>query len=165
MIQDFVFPSSIFLIFVAGLYLYLAPREELKVEKAAIYVYNNAFDILLFVVSVSGIIGLAEMVIPQGFFAGAFESLPKLILTAVGGTFLGSITAGPPILSYPLAKAMLDGAILPGIVAGFISAWGLIDPISLPAEIHFLGKKFAVWRAFFSFFIALSAGLGVLFLL
>ena len=165
MVHQFVFPSSVFLISVIGLYFYLSTKDEVKIEKAAVYVYNNIFDILLIILSVSGLIGLTEAILPKGFFAGAFTSLPKLIITAVGGTILGSITAGPPILSYPIAKAMLDEAILPGIVAGFISAWGLLDPISFPAEVHYLGKRFALWRAGFSFFIALAAGLGVLFLL
>ena len=165
MVIQYVFLSSVFLIFVAGLYFYLSTKNELKVEKAAVYVYNNVFDVLLIIVSVSGLIGLVEIILPKGFFAGAFTSLPNLIITAVGGTILGSITAGPPILSYPIAKAMLDEAILPGVVAGFISAWGLLDPVSMPAEIHYLGKRFAFWRAGFSFLIALAAGLGVLYLL
>lgn len=164
MALGFIFASSLFLIFVAGVYLYSSSRDILRTEKAAVYVYNNLFDILLIIISVSGIIGFVELLIPAGFFAGAFSSFPKLVLTAVGGTILGSITAGPPILSYPIAKAMIDEGIVLGVVAGFISAWGLLDPISLPAEIHFLGRKFALWRAAFAFLIAIATGFAVILL-
>ncbi|HIK02643.1 TPA: hypothetical protein H1012_02240 [archaeon] len=164
MAYKYILTSSVFLLFVVGAYLYASTRDILKTEKAAIYVYNNLFDILLIILSVSGIIGLVEILIPAGYFANAFTSFPKLALTAVGGTFLGSITAGPPILSYPIAKAMIDEGIIYGVVAGFISAWGLLDPISLPAEIHYLGKKFAFWRAAFSFLIAIAAGFAVIFI-
>ncbi len=164
MVHEFIFPSSIFLIIVVGIYLYLSKKDELKATQAAVYVYKNVFDILLIILSISGIIGLVLLFIPAGTFSGAFSSYPRLILTAIAGTILGSVTAGPPILSYPIAKAMLQEGIMFGVIAAFISAWGLLDPLSMPAEIHYLGKKFAFWRAAFSFALAVTAGLAVFLL-
>ncbi len=165
MVETTILGGSIFLAFVVGIYIGSLYKNEIKTELAAVYVYNNIFDIVLILISVSGMIGLVEVLLPSGFFAGAFSSFPKIAITAVGGTLLGSITAGSPILSYPIAKAMVDEGILLGIVAAFISAWSLIDPISLPTEMHYLGKKFAFWRMFMSFTIAIATGALVMLLL
>ena len=120
---------------------------------------------IVILVGISGFMALVETVIPPGFFAHAFDSTYKLIVTAVGGTVLGSITAGPPVLSYPIAKAMLDEGIRLGTIGAFISAWSLLDPISLPIEIRFLGKKFALWRFFMSFILASIIGIVMALLL
>ena len=159
MVQQFIFASSIFLIFVVGMYVYSVYRDPKKTENAAIYVYDNIFDIIVILFGISGLIAIAETAIPAGYFAGIFNNTYKLIATAVGGTILGSITTGPPLLAYPIAKAMLDEGIKFGVIGAFISAWSLMDPISLPIEIRYLGKKFAVWRFFMSF--VLSAVIGI----
>ena len=163
--HEFVLPSSIFLIIVVAMYVLSIYKNIQKTDAAALYVFNNVFDIVVILVGISGIMALVEVVIPAGFFAHAFDSLSKLILTAIGGTILGSITAGPPILSYPIAKAMLDEGIVLGTIGAFISAWSLIDPISLPVEIRFLGKKFAFWRFFMSFIVASIVGVTMSILL
>lgn len=158
MAYEFILLSSVFLIFVVVLYIYSIYRNTEKTEAAALYVYNHIFDIIVILIGISGLLALFETLIPSGFFAGAFDNTYKLVLTAIGGTILGSITSGPPLLSYPIAKAMLDEGIMLGAIAGFISAWSLLDPISLPIEIRFLGKKFALWRFLMSFVIASITG-------
>ncbi len=165
MVHEFILPSSIFLIIVVAMYVYSIYRNLGKTESAALYVFNNIFDIIVILVGITGIMAFVEVVIPTGFFAHAFDNFYKLILTAVGGTVLGSLTSGPPILSYPIANAMLDEGIALGTIGAFISAWSLMDPISLPVEIRFLGKKFAFWRFFMSFIVASIVGITMAILL
>ncbi len=165
MVLQWIFTSSIFLIAVVAIYICSLYKNPEKTECAALYVFNNIFDIFVILISIAGLMSLVEVLIPEGFFMQALSSPSKILLTAIGGTFLGSITTGPPILSYPIAKAMLDEGVKLGIIAGFISAWSLMDPISLPVEIRYLGKKFAFWRLSISFLLALSIGVVIMLLL
>lgn len=77
------------------------------------------------------------------------------LVDAFIGAGIGSIAAGPPILSYLLGGEMLAGGISLFAVTAFIVSWVTVGIVQLPAEMLLLGKRFAIYRNLTSFVLAI----------
>ena len=71
------------------------------------------------------------------------------------GAFLGSVVAGNPVTSYVISGDLLKQGISLLTVTAFMIAWVTVGVVQLPAEISFLGKKFAVIRNVSAFFLSI----------
>ena len=72
------------------------------------------------------------------------------------GTVTGSIITGNPINSYIIGGELLKQNVSFFAVTIFITAWVTVGVVQLPAEIDFLGKKFAVLRNLTSLLLAIA---------
>ena len=68
---------------------------------------------------------------------------------------VGSLMHMPSLLAFPLAGSFLSEGATVSSVAAFITTLTMIGIVTLPLEINTLGKKFAIYRNVFSFFIAI----------
>lgn len=163
--MEWIFASSLFLVVVIAAYLYSLKKDHDKTDVAATYVYNNIFDIFVILIAISGIMGIFEVLFPSWVFAeiSLFKGW-KMVLTAIGGGIIGSVTPGPPVLAYPIARTMMEEGLRLGVIATFLTAWSLIDPITFPVEVRYLGKKFALWRMLVSFALAIAIGIPMIML-
>ena len=71
------------------------------------------------------------------------------------GSILGSILTGNPITSYIIGGELLKDGVSLSAVTAFIVAWVTVGMTQLPAEVLFLGKKFALTRNLLSFIFAI----------
>jgi len=77
------------------------------------------------------------------------------ILDPVIGALLGSIVAGNPVTSYIISGDLLKQGISLLTVTAFMISWVTVGIIQLPAEIQFMGKKFALIRNLSAFVLSL----------
>ena len=76
------------------------------------------------------------------------------ILDVLLGAGLGSIAAGHPLASYLLGGELLAGGVSLPAVTALIVSWVTVGFVQLPAEMLFLGKRFAIYRNITNFFAA-----------
>lgn len=119
----------------------------------------NASPILLGVIL---LMGLINIFFTKSFYQHIFSG--NIISDSLIGSSLGSFFAGSPITSYILAGEFLHQDVSLIAVTSFLVAWVTVGIIQLPAEIMFLGKKFALWRNFISFFFSIFVALVTVFL-
>jgi uncharacterized membrane protein YraQ (UPF0718 family) len=77
------------------------------------------------------------------------------IFDPVIGALLGSVIAGNPVTSYLISGDLLKQGISLLTVTAFLTAWVTVGVVQLPAEIQFLGKKFALIRNLSAFILSL----------
>lgn len=82
-------------------------------------------------------------------FTGNYFTDP--LIGAIGG----SIAFGIPITSYVVGGELLAKGVSLLAIAAFMLAWTTVGVAMLPLEISFLGKKFAIYRNIFNFFLAI----------
>jgi uncharacterized membrane protein YraQ (UPF0718 family) len=99
------------------------------------------------------LMGLFRTFITPGMIAAVFRG--KMVQDTVIGTLIGSISAGNPITSYIIGGELLDKGVSLFAVAAFIVAWVTVGIVQYPAEIDFLGKRFATLRNIVSFILAI----------
>ncbi len=71
------------------------------------------------------------------------------------GSMIGSVSAGNPLTSYIIGGELLKDQVSLFAVTAFIVAWVTVGIIQLPAEVTFLGKRFAFTRNGLSFILAI----------
>lgn len=108
------------------------------------------------------LISLVNSLIPESFYSTVFQG--NLIVDSFIGSIIGSISAGNPITSYVLGGEFLNQGLSLIIVTSFLVAWVTVGLIQLPAEISFLGKKFAILRNLTAFFLSILVALTTVFL-
>ena len=91
------------------------------------------------------------------FTGSAFDS--------VTGAFIGSVVAGNPVTSYLIAGDLLKQGISLIAVTSFIVSWVTVGVIQLPAEIQFLGKRFAIARNISAFVLSLLVAFATVFIM
>jgi uncharacterized membrane protein YraQ (UPF0718 family) len=112
------------------------------------------------IVGILVLISLFDTFVPVSSYKILFRGT---ILDPVVGALLGSVVAGNPVTSYIISGALLKQGISLLTVTAFLTAWVTVGVIQLPAEIQFLGKKFALLRNVSAFVLSLVvAGLTVL---
>ena len=82
--------------------------------------------------------------------------MPRLFpLDILGAASLGSFMTGNPIISYILGGELLKVGMSLVAVLAFLVSWVTVGFIQLPAEMYFLGRKFALLRNFLSFIFSI----------
>ncbi|MDX1812781.1 MAG: hypothetical protein R3240_12570 [Gammaproteobacteria bacterium] len=71
------------------------------------------------------------------------------------GAGVGSIAAGPPLLSYTLGGELLTHGISLFAVTALIVSWVTVGIVQLPMEMAMLGRRFALYRNISSFVLAI----------
>ena len=71
------------------------------------------------------------------------------------GASVGSIAAGPPLLSYTLGGELLTQGVNLFAVTALIVSWVTVGLVQLPMEMVMLGKRFALYRNLSCFILAI----------
>ena len=108
------------------------------------------------------LIALVNSLIPKTFYSTVFQG--NLVVDSFIGSVIGSISAGNPITSYVLGGEFLNQGVSLIAVTAFLVAWVTVGLIQLPAEISFLGKKFAILRNLTAFFLSILVAVTTVFL-
>ncbi|HZJ88455.1 MAG TPA: permease [Sphaerochaeta sp.] len=94
---------------------------------------------------------------------------PALISRIIGGSsgwfgvmlaaIIGSITLIPAFVAFPMAAILLANGAGYMQLGAFVSTLTMVGLITLPLEIRFFGKKFAILRNSLAFVLALGIAL------
>jgi len=114
----------------------------------------NVFPLILGTVL---FISLILTLIPKSFYLMIFQK--NIILDPFIGSFVGSVSAGNPLVSYIIGGELLKQEVSLIAVTAFIVAWVTVGFIQLPAESMILGKRFALYRNLLSFIFAIIVAL------
>ncbi len=132
---------------------------SVAIKKSAMSLWRS----LPTIIGVIMLVGLVNALIPRKIYSLAFTG--NSILDPLIGSGLGSILAGNPITSYIIAGELFKQGISIIAVTGFIVAWVTVGIVQLPAEISFLGKKFALARNLLSFIFSVIVAIVVYLIL
>ncbi len=99
------------------------------------------------------LMGLFQTFISPKMIAAVFSG--EMIRDTFIGTLIGSISAGNPITSYIIGGELLDKGVSLFAITAFIVAWVTVGIVQYPAEMDFLGKRFATLRNILSFMLAI----------
>jgi len=124
-------------------------RIKESLRKSARALYRSLPLILGTILLVSLILAL----IPKTFYLKIFAQ--NNFLDPFIGSFIGSISAGNPLVSYIIGGELLKQGVSLLAVLAFIVAWVTVGIIQLPAESFMLGKKFAIIRNISAFILAI----------
>ena len=80
------------------------------------------------------------------------------------GSIIGSVSTSNPVTSYILGGELLKQGVSLIAVTAFLVSWITVGLVQLPAEISFLGKKFALLRNYLSFLFSIIVALITVFL-
>ena len=103
--------------------------------------------------------GLFNTFVSKEMISSIFRGNP--ISDTIIGSVVGSISAGNPITSYIIGGELLKDHVSLFAVTAFIVAWVTVGIVQLPAEVEFLGKRFAFLRNGVSFIFSIFIGAAV----
>ncbi len=98
------------------------------------------------------LISLFNVYVPPSWFKTLFTGSYFDVVT---GAVFGSIVAGNPVTSYLISGDLLKQGVALAAVTAFLVSWVTVGVVQLPAEIQFLGKKFAIVRNISAFVLSL----------
>ena len=108
------------------------------------------------------LISLFNTLVPVSSYRLLFRGT---VFDPVIGALLGSVVAGNPVTSYLISGDLLKQGISLMTVTAFLTAWVTVGVVQLPAEIQFLGKKFAVARNLSAFVLSLVVAATTVFIM
>ena len=108
------------------------------------------------------LISLFNTLVPVSSYRLLFRGT---VFDPVIGALLGSVVAGNPVTSYIISGDLLKQGISLMTVTAFLIAWVTVGVVQLPAEIQFLGKKFALARNLSAFVLSLVVAATTVFIL
>jgi len=115
----------------------MKPNQAIRKAAKAI---GNVFPMIIGILI---LISLFNTLVPTSSYHILFRGT---IFDPVVGALLGSVVAGNPVTSYIISGDLLKQGISLLTVTAFMVAWVTVGVIQLPAEMQFLGKKFAITR-------------------
>jgi len=80
---------------------------------------------------------------------------------AVGAAMLGSVTAIPGFVAFPLAGILVEQGVSYTVIASFTTTLMMVGFVSFPLERSFLGARVALVRNMAGFVIALAVAFAV----
>ncbi|MCL6473124.1 MAG: permease [Firmicutes bacterium] len=132
-------------------------KDRELTKKALVIGYKSFINVLPFFVVVFAAIGLFEVLIsPQTIrdLLGGSRGVLAPVIAAV----LGSIASGPPAAVFPIGRYLLDQHASVTAVATLLTAWVAVGTASLPAEIAYMGRRFALTRWAVTFVFSIIVG-------
>jgi len=117
-------------------------------------------------ISVMLLVSLVNAIVPKSAFSQLFQG--NIILDPLLGSAIGSVLAGNPITGYVIGGELLEQGVSLLAVTALVVSWVTVGLIQLPAEIEYLGKKFALMRSVLSFLLSILVAIityGVMILL
>ncbi|NIA23845.1 MAG: hypothetical protein GWP03_06795 [Proteobacteria bacterium] len=109
------------------------------------------------------LIGLFNALFPKRYLTMIFRH--NIFADPLIGATLGSVFAGNPINSYIIGGELLKQGISLVAVTAFIVSWVTVGFVSLPGEMLFLGKKFAILRNVLAFIFSIIIAIVVVSLM
>ncbi|QNB44972.1 permease [Thermanaerosceptrum fracticalcis] len=148
---------SIILFSITGLLLLLSfLKSKEKTKKALTIALKSFLNILPVMLGVIGLISLSLTLLPPSSIVKFFGQINLINTLTVAG--IGSIMLIPGLIAFPLAAALLEqGAALPLVVI-FITTLMMVGIMTLPMEIKFFGRNFALMRNIIGLAAALIVG-------
>ena len=129
-----------------------------ELTKKAIKIgYKSFINLLPFFVVVFGAIGLFEVLLSSEAIRGLLGGSRGVMAPVIAAT-LGSIASGPPAAVFPIGRYLLDQHASVTAVATLLTAWVAVGTASLPAEIAYLGRRFALTRWAVTFVFSIMVG-------
>ncbi|HEC89468.1 MAG: permease [Thermoplasmata archaeon] len=116
----------------------------------AILGFSNSLSIILGIIL---LLGLFKVYVTHDMITSIFTG--DLFKDTLLGAILGSILTGNPITSYIIGGELLRDNVSLFAVTSFILSWVTVGLVQLPAEILFLGKRFAITRNLLSFLLSI----------
>lgn len=104
------------------------------------------------IVGILILISLFNTLVPTSSYRFLFRGT---LFDPVVGALLGSVVAGNPVTSYIISGDLLKQGISLLTVTAFLTAWVTVGVVQLPAEIHYLGKRFALFRNLSAFILSI----------
>ena len=135
-----------------------SPSETKKALKKG---YKSFLGVLPFFAAVFGAIGLFEALVSPQLIRDFLGASSKLVAPLIAAA-LGGIAAGPPAAVFPIGRYLLDQGASVAAVATLLVAWVAVGTATLPAEIAYMGKRFAFtrWLLMLAFSIAVGLLMG-----
>ena len=99
------------------------------------------------------LLGLFLTLVSKQFIASVFTG--ELFHDTIIGSAMGSIAAGNAVNSYIIGGELMNKGVSLFAITAFIVTWVTVAVTQFPAEVAFLGKRFAVIRNSLSFFLAI----------
>lgn len=128
-------------------------RGQKSIVNACVKACKSFSTSLPMLLGVILLMGLFRTFITPGMISAVFSG--KMVQDTFIGTLIGSISAGNPITSYIIGGELLNKGVSLFAVAAFIVAWVTVGIVQYPAEMDFLGKRFATLRNILSFILAI----------
>jgi len=149
-------------VIVFGALAVLALRDRAKARQTVTVAVKSFFGILPIMLAFIGLIGLLLGVVPPevisrylGQGAGWWATLTAFVLGAA--LYIASL------VSIPLAASLLRAGASVTTIAAFLTGLMMVNTVTLPLEIKYLGKKLALSRNMlslvFAFAIAIVIGM------
>jgi len=127
--------------------------KEMSFKEAITKAGRMLWNVFPFILGTILLVSLMITLIPQSFYLLIFQG--NKILDPFIGSFIGSISAGNPLISYIIGGELLKQGISMIAVTAFIVAWVTVGVVQLPAESAILGKRFAFIRNILAFVFAI----------
>jgi uncharacterized membrane protein YraQ (UPF0718 family) len=128
-------------------------RGQKSLVKAGIKAGKSFSTSLPMLLGIILLMGLFQTFITPAMIRAMFSG--DMFRDTLVGALIGSISAGNPITSYIIGGELLDKGVSLFAVTAFIVAWTTVGVVQYPAEMDFLGKRFATLRNLVSFMLAI----------
>ncbi len=133
-------------------------KSKAKTGKAFKFALKSLMKSLPNLIAVLGLVGLTLGILPP-------ETISRLVGEEAGllGTFIaaiiGAITLIPSLIAFPLAGSLLRSGSTIMTIAAFVTTLVMVGMVTLPMEITYFGKRFALLRNGLGFLAALVLAL------
>lgn len=113
----------------------------------------NFLAMLPLLVGIIGLVGLFQELVSAETLATLFHG--NGLSDTFVGTFIGSVAAGNPVVSYILGGGLLQQGVSLYAVTAFILSWVTMGVVQLPAEVECFGGRFTLYRNILAFFFTI----------
>lgn len=146
-----------------GVLLWSWHRDRRKTRESVLIAKTQLLSIGPKIAAILALIGLVLAVIPQQYIQALLGGA-STFLSTVYAAVIGTITILPAFVAFPLSASLVERGAHVVAVAAFITTLTMVGFATLPIEIEYFGKRFALLRNGTSFLAALfiAVGMGML---
>ena len=147
----------------AGLLLWSWRRDGRRTVESARIAKGQLLSIGPKIAAILALIGLVLALIPQQYIQALLGGA-SIFLSTIYAAAIGTITILPAFVAFPLSASLVERGAHLVAVAAFITTLTMVGFATMPIEIEYFGKRFALLRNGVSFLAALfiAVGMGVL---
>ena len=144
----------------AGVLLWSWKRDRQKTRQSLDIAKTHLVGIGPTIAAILALIGLVLAVIPQHYIQSLLGGA-STFLSTVSAAVIGTVTILPAFVAFPLSASLVERGAHVVAVAAFITTLTMVGFATLPIEIKYFGKRFALLRNGASFVAALVIALGI----
>ncbi|MGE4214315.1 MAG: hypothetical protein AB7E42_06010 [Anaerotignaceae bacterium] len=139
--------------FISLLFSFINDKEKsIKGLKTAWKSFKN---LMPSVISVMLFVGITLSLLDKNMISSIIGAKSGILGVAIA-LILGSITLIPSFVAFPLGGALLNAGAGYAQIAAFVSTVMAVGIITLPIEIKYFNKNFAIKRNIWAFFICVT---------